>query len=76
MATIAPHSIGAPSLSVNATHLLNFLHGEQVRWIVLNHVRMYGAAGLSDQEFWSAIEELEAVELVERAPYGPLLYIR
>lgn len=75
MTTFAPCAT-APILSADAELLLGYLHAAQVRWIVLGHVRSAGAAELSDDEFRSAVEELEAADLVERAPYGPLLYIR
>lgn len=72
--TLAPTLVSG--LSATAERLLALFRGEPVRWIVLRHVNPIADAGLSPEEFARAIEELESAELVERAPYGPLLYIR
>lgn len=76
MTPVTSHLAAARPLSAPAKQVLDFLRGERIRWIVLGHARALGAAGLDDREFCSAIEELEAADLVKLAAYGPLLYIR
>ncbi len=72
--TSSPNAV--QSLSAQAERLLAVFRAEPVRWIVLSHVSRTGAAGLGPDELLLAIQELEAADLVERAPYGPLLFIR
>ncbi len=76
MKTLVPAPTAAPAISANAAQLLQFFRTERMHWIVLSYAFMNGAAGLDEQAVAAAEEELEAVDLVERAPYGPLLYIR
>jgi hypothetical protein len=76
MSMLALSPTAAAALSAPAQQLLARFRAEPMRWIVLSHASQVAAAGLSPEEFVRAVEELEAAELVERAPYGPLLYIR
>lgn len=75
MSTLALSPTSASGLSAHAERLLAFFRAEPMRWIVLQHATRL-AEGLSAEEFALAVEELESAELVERAPYGPLLYLR
>jgi hypothetical protein len=75
MITSPPAPSASPALSVHARRLFEFFLSEPLHWVVIQHARIVGAAHLSDLEFESAVAELEAADLVERAPYGPLLYI-
>lgn len=76
MTTLASSPTGAPALSAHADRLLAHFRSAPMHWIVLNHACATAAAGLSEAEILDAVRELEVAELVERAPYGPLLFIR
>lgn len=75
MMTSPPAPAAVPALSPYARRLFDFFLSEPMHWVVIQHARTVGASDLSDLEFESAVAELEAADLVERAPYGPLLYI-
>lgn len=76
MTLLAPSPSAAPALSERAERLLAHFRAAPMHWIVLSHAVSSGAAGLSEAEIVGAVQELEVAELVERAPYGPLLFIR
>lgn len=75
MSTLALSPSAGSGLSAAAARILDLFRAEPMRWIVLPHASRI-AGEISPEEFSQAIEELESADLVERAPYGPLLYIR
>lgn len=76
MTMFASHPATRPALSATAELLLDRLRATPTRWIVLDAAHAGRAAGLGEAELTSAVRELEAADLVVRASYGPLLYIR